>query len=57
VFVRVARDTRTTLVFTTHNLDHALTYAERVLGLCERRLALDAPANSLQTGGLRDLYN
>lgn len=57
VFVRVARDTRTTLVFTTHNLDHALTYAERVLGLYERRLALDAPAVSLQTGGLRDLYN
>jgi phosphonate transport system ATP-binding protein len=57
VFVRVARDTRTTLVFTTHNLDHALRHSERVLGLYERRLALDAPARGLEIGGLRDLYN
>ncbi|MEP0320452.1 phosphonate ABC transporter ATP-binding protein [Bauldia litoralis] len=55
-FVRVSRETGTTLVFTTHHLDHALGYAGRVIGLAGGGLDLDAPAASLATGGLRDLY-
>ena len=39
VFARVSRETGTTLVFTTHHLDHALRYAERVIGLAGGRLA------------------
>ena len=39
VFARVSRDTGTTLIFTTHHLDHALRYAERVIGLAGGRLA------------------
>jgi len=56
VFARVSRDTGTTLIFTTHHLDHALRYAERVIGLAGGRLQLDAPASSLAPGSLRGLY-
>lgn len=56
VFARVSRETGTTLVYTTHNLEHALRYASRVIGLREGRLALDAPSQDLALGGLRGLY-
>ena len=56
VFARVSRETETTLVFTTHHLEHALGYAERVIGLAHGRLELDAPAGTLALGGLRGLY-
>lgn len=57
VFVRVVRDTGATLVFTTHNLAHALAHAERVIGLREGKLALDAPTHGLSAGVLRGLYD
>jgi phosphonate transport system ATP-binding protein len=56
-FARVGRDTGTTLIFTTHNLEHALRHAGRVVGLRNGRLELDAPANGLALGGLRGLYD
>ena len=56
VFARVSRETGTTLIFTTHHLDHALRYAERVIGLAGGRLQLDAPAATLAPGSLRGLY-
>jgi phosphonate transport system ATP-binding protein len=52
----VSRDTGTTLIFTTHHLDHALRYAERVIGLAGGRLHIDAPAVTLAPGSLRGLY-
>jgi phosphonate transport system ATP-binding protein len=57
VFARVVRDTGATLVFTTHNLSHALAHAERVVGLRGGKLALDAHARGLATGALRGLYD
>jgi phosphonate transport system ATP-binding protein len=56
-FARVGRETGTTLIFTTHNLDHALKHSGRVIGLRNGRLELDAPAGGLQIGGLRGLYD
>jgi len=56
-FVEVSRETGTTLLFTTHNLDHALRHAGRVVGLHGGRLELDAPAATLAIGGLRGLYD
>jgi phosphonate transport system ATP-binding protein len=55
-FARVSRDTGTTLLFTTHNLEHALGYAGRVVGLRGGRLELDGPATDLAVAGLRGLY-
>jgi phosphonate transport system ATP-binding protein len=57
VFVRVSRETGTTLIFTTHHLDHALRCAERVIGLAGGGLHLDAPAATLVSGSLRGLYD
>jgi phosphonate transport system ATP-binding protein len=56
-FARIGRDTGTTLIFTTHNLEHALRHAGRVVGLRSGRLELDAPARGLALGGLRGLYD
>jgi phosphonate transport system ATP-binding protein len=57
VFARVVRETGATLVFTTHNLAHALAHGRRVVGLREGRLALDAPSHELAIGDLRGLYD
>jgi phosphonate transport system ATP-binding protein len=56
-FARVSRDTGTTLLFTTHNLEHALGYAGRVVGLRGGRLELDRPATDLAVACLRGLYD
>lgn len=57
VLARVVRETGATLVFTTHNLAHALAHGRRVVGLREGRLALDAPSHGLAIGDLRGLYD
>jgi phosphonate transport system ATP-binding protein len=57
VFARVVRDTGATLVFTTHNLAHALAHADRVVGLRGGKLALDAHTRGLAAAGLRGLYD
>ena len=46
LFVRLMREDGTTLLFTSHNLRHALTYAERIVALKNGVVALDAPSRS-----------
>jgi len=46
-----------TVVFTSHNIEHALKYGGRVLGLAQGRLQLDATAASLSAAQLRGLYD
>ena len=57
LFFRLVRDEGVTVVFTSHNIDHALRYGDRVLGLANGRLKLDATAASLSAEGLRGLYD
>lgn len=45
-----------TLIFTAHNLRHALDYADRVLGLRDGRIAIEAPARALDLATLRAFY-
>lgn len=45
-----------TLVFTTHNLRHALDRADRVVALSGGRIELDAPSHTLSVDSLRNLY-
>ncbi|APX13919.1 ABC transporter [Tateyamaria omphalii] len=54
---RLVRDQGVTVVFTSHNIDHALKYGNRVLGLAHGRLQLDATAASLVAQDLRGLYD
>jgi phosphonate transport system ATP-binding protein len=57
LFVSLMRRDGLTLLFTSHNLEHALRYADRVIGLQGGRLALDAPARDLRAAELRGLYD
>jgi len=44
LFSGLAREAGLTLLFTTHNMAHALAHADRVIGLRTGRVALDRPA-------------
>ena len=57
LFFRLARTDGVTVVFTSHNIEHALRYGDRVLGLAGGRLRLDATAASLKPSDLRGLYD
>ncbi len=57
LFARLNHDRGLTLVFVSHQLDHALRYADRVLGLREGGLALDAASAGRTPGCLRGLYD
>lgn len=56
LFFALARQERVTVVFISHNIDHALRYGDRVLGLANRAMPLDARAASLSAEDLRELY-
>jgi phosphonate transport system ATP-binding protein len=57
LFFQLARDQGVTVVFTSHNIDHALRYGDRVLGLADGRLKLDQRADSLSASDPRGLYD
>lgn len=57
LFFRLVRDEGVTVVFTSHNVDHALKYGDRVLGLAQGRMQIDATAASLSAAELRWLYD
>jgi len=57
LFFQLAREEGVTVVFTSHNIEHALRYGDRVLGLAEGGLRLDATAASLSPSDLRGLYD
>lgn len=56
LLLRLARESGTAVLFTTHNVDHAIRYSDRVLALKDGGLALDAAAGELIHSGLRRLY-
>ena len=55
-FLDLIRRDRLTLVFTTHDLRHALDYGDRVVGLRGGRVTIDAPAAALDVPSLRSFY-
>ena len=57
LFFQLVRDEAVTVVFTSHNIAHALKYGDRVLGLAQGRVRLDATAASLSAAELRGLYD
>lgn len=57
LFFRLVRDEGVTVVFTSHNINHALRFGDRVLGLADGRIRLDATAASLNETELRGLYD
>ncbi|MEL6683814.1 MAG: ATP-binding cassette domain-containing protein [Pseudomonadota bacterium] len=57
LFFKLAREEGVTVVFTSHHIEHALKYGDRVIGLADGRVKLDATAASLSASDLRGLYD
>jgi phosphonate transport system ATP-binding protein len=55
-FLSLSRREGLTLVFTTHNLQHAVDYSDRVVGLRDGRMTIDAPSSQLDPVALRAFY-
>lgn len=56
LFAALMREEAKTVVFTSHNLGHALSFADRVIAIGGGRIVLDAPSSQLKESELRDLY-
>ncbi len=56
LFTSLARQEGLTLVFTTHNMSHALTYAQRIVGLRDGRIALDRPTTDGLASELAQIF-
>ena len=55
-FFDLARQEGVTVIFISHSIEHALRYADRVIGLAGGGMPLDARAASLDADRLRGLY-
>lgn len=57
LFSTLVREEGLTMLFTSHDLSHAIKYADRVIALRHGVIALDAPASELSVAALRALYD
>ncbi len=57
LFFSLARQENVTVIFISHNIEHALHYGDRILGLADGKMPLDARADSLSAQELRGLYD
>ena len=57
LFFKLDRQEGVTVVFISHSIEHALRYGDRILGLADRQMKLDATTASLTPGDLRGLYD
>jgi phosphonate transport system ATP-binding protein len=56
LFAGLIRRQRLTLVFTSHHIDHALRFGDRVVALSSGGISLDQPADALDAAALRRIY-
>lgn len=56
LFSGLVKDEGMTMVFTSHDLVHAVKYADRVIALQRGRIVLDAPSHEVNATELRSLY-
>lgn len=56
LFAALMREEKKTVLFTTHNLHHALAFADRIILIGHGGIQLDAPARALNESELRALY-
>jgi phosphonate transport system ATP-binding protein len=56
LFVDLSRRRNLTVLFTTHAMEHATKYGERVVGLRDGRVALDSGASALDASRLRRFF-
>jgi len=56
LLLRLNRELGVTLLFVSHNVDHALAYSDRVLGLKKGEIVLDEHSDNLSNADLRGFY-
>lgn len=56
LFANLMREERKTVLFTSHNLEHALAFADRIIVIGKGGIQLDSPTCGLQLNDLRTLY-
>lgn len=56
LFSGLVKEQGMTMVFTSHDLEHAVKYADRVVALQRGRIVLDAPSHEVNVTELRSLY-
>lgn len=56
LFEKLVKEQNLTLFFVSHNIEHALQYADRILGLQKRQLSLDSYSHSENLKSLREFY-
>ena len=57
VFSDLVRKNGITLVFTTHDMDHAVSFADRVIALKGGHVHFDLPASAIQRHELDGVFN
>ncbi|MFO7595376.1 MAG: phosphonate ABC transporter ATP-binding protein [Desulfocurvibacter africanus] len=56
LFLELIRRENITLIFTSHSLEQAIAYSDRVIGLRGGRIEIDAPSSDLAPEALRGIY-
>jgi phosphonate transport system ATP-binding protein len=57
LFIKLIRLEKLTLFYVSHNLEQALSYSDRVIGIRNTKLALDSPSGALGKNDLRGIYD
>ena len=57
LFFSLMRDTGVTVLFTSHNIEHAIKYSDRIVGLANGGLRLDTSSDDVGVSDLRGLYD
>jgi phosphonate transport system ATP-binding protein len=57
LFLNLIGDEGITLIFVSHNLEHALKYSDRIIGLRSGRIDLNTASNKENAASLRGLYD
>ena len=56
-FSRLAKDFGITLIFTSHDMEHALSYADRLIALKDGAVFIDAPTDDLKSKDLSGVFD
>lgn len=56
LFMSLVKREGVTVIFTSHNVQHALSYGDRILGLQGGRIAIDAASSGVTTKEMAQLY-
>lgn len=56
LFMTLVKQDGVTVLFTSHNVQHALSYGDRILGLQGGRIAIDAPSAGVTQKDMAQLY-